>query len=96
MKEKMIYPFSIIGEYLVVDPESQILIALSKYRHSEYSDKELARYISKGLAAILYFHNAHIEQYNMAEGIEFKGNNITPTQDTRLTKLLRLLRLHKQ
>lgn len=76
MKEKMIYPFSSVGDKILVDPESQILKALSKYRDSEYSDKELARYIAKGLAATLYFHNAHIEQYNMTEGLEFKSNNI--------------------
>ena len=95
MKEKMLYPFSVIDNKPIPDPESLILIMLSRYRNSEYSDKELARYITKGLASTLYFYDAHMEQYNVADGLEFKSNKTTSTQSTRLTKLLRLLRLHK-
>lgn len=88
MKEKMLYPFSVIDDKPIPEPESFILIMLSKYRDSEYSDKELARYITKGLAGILYFHDAHIEQYNVADGLEFKSNNITSSQSTKITKCM--------
>lgn len=93
MKEKMTYPFSIIENKIIPDPESFILIMISKYRNSGYSDKELARYIAKGLAVTLYQHDAHIEQFQSSTGLCFKDNKIKSNQTSKLKKILKALRL---
>lgn len=93
MKNKMIYPFSVIDGKIIPDPESFILIMISRYRDSDYSDKELAHYISKGLSVTLNMYNAHIDQYHMGEGITFKSNRIRSNQTSKLRRLLKALKL---
>lgn len=93
MKNKMIYPFSVIDGKTIPDPESFILIMISRYRNSDYSDKELAQYISKGLSVTLHMYNAHIDQYHMGEGITFKSNDLRPNRTSKLRRLLKALKL---
>lgn len=93
MKDKMIYPFSVIDGKPMPDPESFILIMISRYRDSNYSDKELAHYISKGLSVTLRMYNAHIDQYHMGEGITFKSNNVRANRTSKLRRILKALTL---
>ncbi len=93
MKKTMTYPFSVIDGKIMPDPESFILIMISRYRNSDYSDKELAQYISKGLSVTLNMYNAHIDQYYMGGGIAFKSNDFRPSQTSKLRRLLKALKL---
>lgn len=56
----MTTPFCKVKNIYTPCPYSIIFILLSKYRKSNYSDKEIAEYISQGIAIILKSHKAKI------------------------------------
>lgn len=92
MKKRMTYPYSVVNGKPIPDPESVIFLLLSRYRDSDYSDKELAKYISKGLASVLHFHDCQIRECHTAEGISFKAITPVSNRTSWLKKLVKFLR----
>lgn len=65
MKDYPIIPFNLMkDDKYLPDPRSIIQIALSDYRKSELSDKELAEHICNSLGLLMKERNLTIELYN--------------------------------
>lgn len=66
--DNKIYPItpfnSIANSKHFPDPRSIIQIALSDYRNSDLSDKELAKHICSSLMLLMSDHDLHIEVYS--------------------------------
>ncbi len=73
MKDYPIIPFNLVkGNKHLPDPRSIIQIALSDYRKSELSDKELAEHICNSLGLLIKEQNLTIEPYNNTPYLTFK------------------------
>jgi len=73
MKDYPIVPFSLVKDNKhLPDPRSIIQIALSDYRESQLSDKELAEHICDSLGLLMKEQNLTIEPYNNTTFLTFK------------------------
>lgn len=64
IKEMPITPFNAIGNRKhIPDPRSIIQIALSDYRDSDLSDKELAKHICSSLMSLMMDYDLSVEVY---------------------------------
>lgn len=64
-KEFPITPFNDIANgWHIPDPRSIIQVALSDYRDSDLSDKELAKHICSSLMLLMLDHNLCIDVYD--------------------------------
>lgn len=55
-QEELQFPINMIGNKTIVSPEGIIQLALSKYRHSNCSDGELAAYIAEFLGFVMRYN----------------------------------------
>lgn len=70
--EQPIIPFERIGGTPIPCPKSLIQLALSDYRNSDMTDRELAEYISQCLFSVLLNTNSIIEPIKEDRLLSFK------------------------
>lgn len=75
MKNLPIAPFCKIEDNKYIpNPRSVIQIAVSDYRNSDLSDRELAEHICENLSLLMISHNVIIERYDDTLNLIFREN----------------------
>lgn len=75
MKNLPIVPFCKIEDNKYIpNPRSVIQIAVSDYRNSDLSDRELAEHICESLSLLMINHNVIIERYDDTSNLIFREN----------------------
>lgn len=73
--ERPIIPFcELYNDNHIPDPRSIIQIAVSDYRNSNMSDKELSEHICNSLALLMKDYQLNIECYNDTSHLIFREN----------------------
>lgn len=73
--DELIIPYCILSDNKhIPDPRSVIQIAISDYRNSNISDKEISEHICRSLALLMQDHRMRIVCYNDTFHLVFSEN----------------------